>query len=95
MVCESLDLALRLACAPPATALLAPLWEVSCIDLRQALDTCFRALHDADVGDDERGVERGRNPQPLQENTQTHAPAAQRLHVSQLLRPGGVHLPGS
>ena len=52
-------------------------------------------LHDADVGDDERGVERGRKPHPLQENTQTHASTAQNLHISQLPRPEGVHLPGS
>ena len=46
-------------------------------------------------GDDERGVERGRKPHPLQENTQTHASTAQNLHTNQLPRLGGVYLPGS
>ena len=50
------------------------------------------ALH---LDDDERGRERGRDAQPLRENTQRHASARQSHHTSQLTRPGGSCLPAA
>jgi len=50
------------------------------------------ALH---LDDDERGREGGRDAQPLRENTQRHASARQRHHLSQLTRPGGSCLPAA